>query len=256
MHTLCNAGYAGSILGQGAKILQTSRQLNLCAPTTEAVLESLCSAMRRPCATAKTQSSQTKELKSENGEGGRPASAGLGTSPRCLRGRTCTYYCQPYPGVSECVHLGAPGRGGRGWCLPLRHLSTCLGATVRRNGTSACGSPQLPNGAHPAGKAETSARRERPTKDRREAAEDGSLNPNRSHGNNPQDPPETVKGNGSGEGRERMWSGRAKEGDTRCRSSPGSLPPLGERHSPASGHSRPHLTSSPVISARSQGPTK
>ena len=177
MHTPCNVGYAGSILSQGAKILQTSWQLNLCASTTEAVLESPCSAMRRPCATTKTQSSQTKELKSENGERGRPASAGLGTSPRCLRGHTCTYYCQPYPGVSECVHSGAPGRGGRGWYLPLRHLSTCLGATVRRNGTSACGSRQLPNGAHPAGEAETSARRQRPTKDRREAAEDGSLNP-------------------------------------------------------------------------------
>lgn len=61
--------------------------------------------------------------------------------------------------------------------MPLRLLSTCLRATVRRNGTSAHGSRQLPKGAHPAGEAETSARRHRPTKDRREAAEDGSLNP-------------------------------------------------------------------------------
>lgn len=39
---------------------------------------------------------------------------------------------------------------------------------------------QLPNGAHPAGEVETSARRQNPTKDGRKASEqgeDGSLNP-------------------------------------------------------------------------------
>ena len=115
-HTPCNAGYAGSILSQGAKILKALGQLNLCAPTTEPVLESLCSAMRSPCATTKTQSSQIEELKSKNGERGRPGSAGLGISSRCLRGHTCIYYCQPYPGVGECRHSGAPGRG-REWVV-------------------------------------------------------------------------------------------------------------------------------------------
>ena len=120
-HTPCNAGYVGlSIVSQGAKILKASGQLNLCAPTTEPVLESLCSAMRSPCATTKTQSSQIEELKSKHGERGRPVSAGLGILSRCLRGRTCIYYCQPYPGVRECRHSGAPGQGGDGVVLATK----------------------------------------------------------------------------------------------------------------------------------------